>query len=84
MWIQWWEENEIDKKATIKKDLIMKISNAKDWLKKNYKPKNWLHNSKQSTKNHNHFEVEGTRWKRIKVKEWGKTNFYIDPRLTRI
>ena len=33
MWIQWWEENEIDKKATIKKDLVIKISNAKDWLK---------------------------------------------------
>ena len=39
MWIQWWEENEIDKKATIKKDLIMKISNAKDWLKKITSPK---------------------------------------------
>ena len=36
------------------------------------------------TKNHNHFEVEGTRWKKIKVKVWGKTNFYIDTRLTRI
>ena len=33
------------------------------------------------TKNHNHFEVEGTRWKKITVKVWGKTNFYIDPRL---
>ena len=33
MWIRWWEENEIDKKATIKKDLVIKISNAKDWLK---------------------------------------------------
>ena len=34
MWIQWWEENEKDKKVTIKKDLVRKISNAKDWLKK--------------------------------------------------
>ena len=39
MWIQWWEENEIDKKATIKKDLVIKISNAKDWLKKITSPK---------------------------------------------
>ena len=39
MWIQWWEENEIDKKATIKKDLVIKISNAEDWLKKVTSPK---------------------------------------------
>ena len=28
------------------------------------------------TKNHNHFEVDGTSWEKIEIKVCGKINFY--------
>jgi hypothetical protein len=36
------------------------------------------------TKSHNHIEVEGTSWKKIEIKVWGKINLYIDPGFTRM
>ena len=36
------------------------------------------------TKNHNHFEVEDTSWRKIEIKVWQKINFYMIQASTRI